>query len=404
VTLSKREKVLAGVVGVLLVGTAAYATLGAVVRPLLVRNPALTGLEQELQKKKLALEAALKAKEKMADLRKRSLPREVTVARSEYQTWLLKLAETHLRSFKVVVNMVGATTPSKEPPPYNRFSFTVTGQASLAKVIQFLYEFYSVGYLHQIDKLALGPVQKTGDLQVNIEVQALSLLDSPVKELATMKPERPLPVNLASYIAEIAERDPFSPPKRKEVVGPTIPKPKPPEPPKFDPSKYAVITGIVREDDVPLVFVNCRTTGEKLRLRSGEKFKVGELAGTIGRIGDREVEILLAGKSEPILRSVGDSLTKNEVRHDQPEPKPVGAGPASAAAKGVPPAPTDKNAGATANASRPTFNKELFDKYRDAKSRGKGGKRGRGFGSGGFGPKGSGPEGPSPDGGDRNRK
>jgi hypothetical protein len=401
-TLTRREKVLAGIVGVFFVGAAAYAGWSVVANPILDRRTVLTGMEQDLEKKRQDLDSALKARERMADLRNRSLPRDANVAKSEYQAWLLKLAEKHLRNHKVDVNAVGGTTRGKATrPTFNRFAFTVKGQASLGKVIALLHEFYSDGHLHQVHSLVLRPIQKSTDLDVTVEIQALSLPDAPIRDkLETIKPERPLPVDLATYNKEIADRKPFEPFTPEPVI---VDKPPPPDPPKvvpFDPSKYAFITAIVREDDVPSVFVSCRTTGEKLRLRSGEKFKVGELAGTIGRIGDREVEIVLAGKSEPILRSVGDSLTKN----DQPEQKPPEAGPGSADAKGKPPALAEKTAGpGPGSMGRDGGGPPRdFSKFGGGKTRGKRGMRGPG--SGDSGPGNSGPGGPSRDGGDRNRK
>jgi len=398
-TLSKREKVLAGIVGVFFVGAAAYAGWSVVGNPILDRGTVLTGMEEQLNKKQQDLEAALKAKERMADLRKRSLPPDVRVAKGEYQAWLLKLAEKHLRNYSVDVNTVGGTTRGKATAPtFNRFAFTVKGRASLGNLIALLYDFYSAGYLHQVHSLGLKPIQKSPDLDVTVEIQALSLLDAPARDkLEPIKPDRPLPVDLAAYDKEIAGRKPFSP-----YEPPLPPEPKKPvvvekKPEPFDPSKYAVITGIVREDDVPLVFVSCRTTGEKLRLRSGEKFKVGDLAGTIGRIGDREVEIVLAGKSEPILRSVGDSLTKN----DQPEQKPPEAGPGSADTKGKPPALAGKTAGPPSSGRDGGGPPRDFSKF-GGKTRGKRG--GRGPGSGDSGSGNSGPGGPSRDGGDRYRK
>ncbi len=396
-TLTRREKVLAGIVGVFFVGAAAYAGWSVVANPILDRRTVLAGMEEDLEKKRQDLDSALKARERMADLRNRSLPRDADVAKSEYQAWLLKLAEKHLRNHRVDMVTVGGTTRGRATrPTFNRFAFTVKGQASLSKLIALLYEFYSAGYLHQVHNLVLQPIQKSTDLTVTVDVQALSLPDAPVREkLEPIKPERPLPVDLATYNKEIADRKPFEPFTPEPAV---IIKTKEPDPPKvvpFDPSKYAVITGIVREDDVPLVFVSCRTTGEKLQLRSGEKFKVGELAGTIGRIGDREVEIVLAGKSEPIRRSVGDSLTKN----DQPEQKPAEAVPGSADAKGKPPVLAGKTAGPGSMGRDGGGPSRDFPKFGGKK----GGKGRRGFGPGDSGPGNFGPGGPSRDGGDRKR-
>jgi hypothetical protein len=81
----------------------------------------------------------------------------------------------------------GAASPAakKNPPPYDRLVFGVSGRASLEAVTRMLYEFYRTNLLHQVRTLTLSLPQRTGesgggrrgvgrgDLDVNLTVEAI---------------------------------------------------------------------------------------------------------------------------------------------------------------------------------------------------------------------------------------
>ena len=65
----------------------------------------------------------------------------------------------------------------------------------------------------------------------------------------------------------------------------------PPPPPPFDTAKHTFLTGVVGADDQSEAWLQVRTTGQMLKLRTGEKFDVGTLKGKIHFIGEQEIQI-----------------------------------------------------------------------------------------------------------------
>jgi hypothetical protein len=119
--------------------------------------------------------------------------------------------------------------------------------------------------------------------------------DAPPARLADSK--------LDDYRRAIAERNFFAPYKPPP---PTTQGPGSPGPPKFDPCKYAYLTGIVGVNDQPEVWLIGRTTGKKYTLREGDTFEVGDVSAKVIRINHRDAEIEFEGKRW--LVPMGDNL------------------------------------------------------------------------------------------------
>lgn len=130
---------------------------------------------------------------KRADQRKKvyqamSLNPTVAEARSEYGTWLQKLAQS---TFKRKVNLSSSSplpVTIKDKEVYSECSYDITPEGNLAQLTEFLHKFYSTSYLHRIDNLTIGKVdvgrnpqmasRKNKDaLKFTIKVKALSLPD-----------------------------------------------------------------------------------------------------------------------------------------------------------------------------------------------------------------------------------
>jgi hypothetical protein len=185
----------------------------------------------------------------------------------------------------------------------------------LSQLIEFLYKFYSAGYLHQIRSIDIKVVEKSNDLSVVLLVEILSLPDSPrTGELPKVSaPAKKPEATLEVYRTDIADRNPFSPPPKPVVAGPVEPPKPPPEPPKaeFDVSKHVVVTGIVIVDGMPEALVKDRTTDQVYRLHPGDAIAFGTFKGTVGRIGEREVEFLI-GSGDPVRVGLNEPLKKSD--------------------------------------------------------------------------------------------
>ncbi len=93
----------------------------------------------------------------------------------------------------------------------------------------------------------------------------------------------------------------------------TVKDPPPPEaapaaPAAFNVAKLAVITAITEIAGEPQVWVSLRHEGRTLKLRVGEKFRIGEVEGHIAAVDGKQV-VIAAGERQ-ITATLGDSLAK----------------------------------------------------------------------------------------------
>jgi len=293
-TLSRRERVLAGVVAALGAVVAVWLLFGLFSGPLSTRRDELARLTDELGKKQDEVRAAEKARDRLAEWNRQALPSEVARAGSLYQNWLLELAgKAGIRQRKVEPGEARARGDS-----YTQLPFTVRGQATLDELVQFLFDFYSAGYMHQIRRITIKPAEKGKELELVILIEALSLPTADRKDrLSKEEAHRLALASLDDYRKAIGGRNvlaPYKPPPpaaamKFEEKGPP-----------FDPSKYAYVTAIVRVNGTPQVWVKARTTDEKFQLQQGQKLQIGPFQATIARINPRDVEIEIDGKRHTI--------------------------------------------------------------------------------------------------------
>ena len=145
---------------------------------------------------------------RLAEWQRRALPPEPTLARSLYQDWLRSLADPR--------------QPPRRPArlhrarahrdQFTRITFSLNAQAKLGELVQFMYEFYSAGFLHQIRKLDIKPNKSSGDLNVDLSIEALSLPTAASKTQLSKEAGHGLQLaKLADYRDPIVKRDFFAP-------------------------------------------------------------------------------------------------------------------------------------------------------------------------------------------------
>ena len=162
-------------------------------------------------RRKLKDQTALSEK-RLADWKKRALPADTSLARSKYQDWLLGLAaKANFRGITLNANVAGAHREQ-----FTRISFNLHAQAKLGDLVQFMYEFYSAGFLHQIRDMTIKPVPGgSRELDVKLTIEALSLPKAESKDRLPEKlPKDPLHglqhAKLADYQEPIVARDFFA--------------------------------------------------------------------------------------------------------------------------------------------------------------------------------------------------
>jgi hypothetical protein len=289
-TLSRRERILAGVVAVLGVAVAGWFLLGIIGGPLDWRRTERDRLQNEVQKRMDAVTASKKAQDRMADWNRQSLPSDASKASLLYNNWLREVVgKAGFHDKKVMPNVTTAPGDWGQ-----RLPFTVQGQATLEQVVQFLFDFYSAGHLHVIRHLEIKPVPQSKEFTVRVTIDALSLATADRKDKLNEKPSNRLALKtIDEYKKLIGTRNMMAAYRPKPPpMGPSDDEKKAP----FDPSKWAFVTGIVTVDGKPIVWIKSRTTDKTFQLAQGDKFDLGPYHATIARINPRDVEILSEGK------------------------------------------------------------------------------------------------------------
>jgi hypothetical protein len=140
--------------------------------------------------------------------------------------------------------------------------------------------------------------------ELTIEIEALLLPGADRRDkLSSEKLDQLSLGDVAAYEKAIGGRNLFSEyvPPHAQAVKVEAPKRQP-----IDAAKYAMVTGIVEQNDEPQIWVLVKTTGEMLKLREGDDFTIGDLKCKVLKIGVHDAVITTEGKKVQV--SVGENL------------------------------------------------------------------------------------------------
>lgn len=293
-TLQRREKILAGVAGGLMLALAVWYLFfsgGSMSYTQLIAYR--DQLTLDVAKKEHEVRAAAKAAKRLAEWQHCALPADVAEARVQYQAWLRELADR--LEFKQPT--VDATGVESKPDVSSLLKFKVYGRTNMAKLTEFLFEFYSAGHLHQIRLIDVSAVPNSPEINVSIDVEAMSLPGADRKNKLTAERGKKLGKGkLSDYTDVIVKRD---------LLSPFRPMGMPP-----DMAQTTFITAIVAWEGRGEVWLVDRTSGKDWKLHEGEPVAVGMFRGIVKSIGANDAVIEADGKARR-YRS-GDNLRGGE--------------------------------------------------------------------------------------------
>jgi len=287
--MQKREKILAGVVGIALAAFGGKALFDRMLQsPLQARHDKIERLEKEIAKKEQILSRARDATRQLETWEAQSLPADAARARSAYQNWLLELvagaelSRPHVDSGEIV----------SKPGVYEKIPFTVRGRGTLEQLTRFLHSFYSADHLHQIQRLGITPIPNTNELELSLAIEALVLPGATRQEQLSKNPAKRL-VGPA--------REDYEPILARNLFGDGGSS-------AFDAADFAFLTAILDSNGLPEAWLTLRTTGEVLKLRQGDSFEVGQFRGNVAEILDQD--IVVNSDDERWLITLGENLSQ----------------------------------------------------------------------------------------------
>jgi hypothetical protein len=315
--LKRREKIMVGVtIGVVVVAALWFLLFAGDSRTPEQLDAEQTKWTAEIEKKELTLQAAARDAKRLAEWKRRALPPKTVLARSLYQVWLNDLIARS--NFQHTTLSASENAAHKEQ--FTRLIFDLRARAGLGDVVRFLYEFYSAGFLHEIKKLDLKPVQGSHDLEVTMSIEAASLPTAVSKEQLSNEPRHDLQAakkskdrepTLADYRDPIVKRDffakyvPPTPDRPPRQIVDVPPRPRLPTP--VDPADFAFITGVVEVDGSPRVFLHERMADKTSQLSAGQPFFVGDGKGVVQSIRP-EGDVIVDFAGHRRLLHLGDNL------------------------------------------------------------------------------------------------
>lgn len=284
--LGKRERILAIAAGALVALVAGRLLWSFVTEPIRSRQARLDSLEREGDKQWRRFRNLQRAKARLLEWNRRSLPSDPQTGRLLYENWLLETVEKAQFQNKRV--------ESAESRPHRglfvTFPYTIRGQANLEQLTKFLFDFYSAGHLHQIRRLTIHPAEKPPGFEIVMIVEAALMPNADRRDKLCERPSNRLgKTELSEYQKWIAQRN---------VFGAHVPAAVAASP--LDPARFVYVTGITEKDGKAQVWMQARMSGEKFTFSEGEKFQMAGLQGTVKRIGQREVELEIDGKARVV--------------------------------------------------------------------------------------------------------
>jgi hypothetical protein len=306
--MNQREKMLAGAVLLVVLAFVGKSMYGRYQRALDERTAAVTDAQKRFTAVDRKLRQGRAAMRQMQEWRTRSLPADQEKALTLYKAWLLEKA----KAAGLEVSDINPNSRSTGSTAYATVGYAISAKGSLPNVAAMLYEFYRSPQLHQVTKLQMNRPAGASEIEVTMDVEALSLPGADATDkLPDGDSKRLRLAKVEDYKKTFEERDlasVYTPPR---PPGPPVAdKGDKPAPPKFDDAEHAHFTGTSGSFGSLEAWINVRTTGETLHLTPGDDLKVGALEAKIVSIENRSLVYETEGKKFRV--ALGESLRKGK--------------------------------------------------------------------------------------------
>lgn len=283
------------VMAVLYVGDSGYRRYYT--EPIRAAESQSAGLRQQLNEQRTAIAKAKQAVQSLDDLQQRALPRDLELARSGYQAWLLAVVKQCKLTAPKVDSGDPVTRSYRGQNLYHAIPFSLRGRGNLRQITRLLHDFYKSGNLHKIQTLALTPVGVSDQLDIAMSVEALALdgADRDAK-LTTLASNRLASDDFAAYRL-IASRNFFQ--TGGDSIGRQI--------------RLSAVTLNVRGQREAW-FYNQRADHTR-RLKESESLDVGALTARVVAINDKSATLIIDDQTWHV--PIGATLAEARITQDE---------------------------------------------------------------------------------------
>ncbi len=299
-SMSKREKTLAGIVGGIVVLIAGQWTWSNIQSGFQAKEDQIASLKKKIDDQSLEVAKGELSKKRIDKVTPRSISKRDEIAISDYERWLIEVAE-QANLADPATTLQSASPPGKDGFQFVKFQLRGTG--TIEDVTNLLYEYYSKPFLHRITSLSVAPAgAQTKDLDrlsVTLQSEVMSI-PSAQEVQPTLQPDYTLLAKpLDDYRKSIVGRNLFSPPNN---------------PPKLATTRNVDAVQGLRIDYAPDAkdpdahhYISYQIEGEVPEGITIDP-RTGKLNGTIRELGDYKFSIIATDSGFP-AKSVTQLVT-----------------------------------------------------------------------------------------------
>jgi hypothetical protein len=208
-----------------------------------------------------------RAKRRLIDWGKRSLPTDRDVAKSLYHDWLRK----ELTAAGLTVEQLADKPLGRANPSYGELAVDIRAVGTLEQLTNFLYKFYSTPHLHRISTATVTASEAGAKLTAALGIDALILTESTRKDALAEGEALPLPQPLEDIRTSLVSRNVFAPHTGKPADS-------------GDEASKAFVRMFIYGDGGYMMQVKIDEPAKTRYFRQGERIEFGKFAGEVVEI------------------------------------------------------------------------------------------------------------------------
>ncbi len=181
---------------------------------LAAKRSQVAAAKESVEKLNEQIKLGKRSQDTLRTLKSKSLPTSAQILNARYQEWLTKLGqEVGLTDFKVNPHDINKQVkPSKTPPAFTSYKFTMQGQCRTDQLVELLAKYYDKDLLHTITNLKVKMTKQANLLNISLDSQVLALRGADAKQEFSQESSGRLTKSAEEYENTIIGRNPFAPP------------------------------------------------------------------------------------------------------------------------------------------------------------------------------------------------